>query len=310
MRTPSCRVCSASKGSHFARDGFQWFRCANCDTVQKLLTVQEYLGLNPSYDPGHFLDSRNEAEIREYLNVENATRLLARVIAAHLPGHSGLRRFLDVGCGMGAYLLAARALGFEALGFEPSANHARVAVEHLKLDVVQDYFSADKVSGKFDLVMLSHVIEHIYAPREFIHELLGVLKPGGVLIVVTPNTRGLVAASTGAAWAMLKPLDHVTLISRRAYEHFDLAERAEVRHYTSEYSFEYAASMLAALRGNRARDDGEVDREVGKPSAVRHTGARTKLLRAALSAISLPAHVMARAVDRQACLNTILVRKP
>jgi len=308
VNAENCRVCNSSKGARFARRGFRWFRCDECATLQKQLTLQQYLDLNPSYDPGHFLDSSSEREIREYLKVDNATRLLARVIAAHLPEVRGPRRFLDVGCGMGGYLLAARSLGFEVLGFEPSASHARVAREHLKLDVVHDYFSPEKVQGKFDLIMLSHVIEHIYAPREFIHQLLGVLGPGGVLIVVTPNAEGLVATSTGTSWPMLNPVDHVTMISRRAYDHFDLAQRAEVRHYTSEYTFEYAASLLAALRGG-AREDGTPDRGMSRPSTMRRQGTGAKLLRAALSAASLPAHVMARAMDRQACLNTILVRK-
>src|SRR5882672_4440880 len=101
--------------------------------------------------------------------------------------------------------------------------------------------------------MLSHVIEHIYLPKRFLHELVGVLKPGGVMIVITPNRNSIVAGFTGGLWPMLKPRDHVTMICAKTYSYFDLEGLADVKHSSSEFPFEFAATIAAVLKENVRR---------------------------------------------------------
>jgi len=313
-----CRVCGGNTGRRFAANGFAWLRCKTCHTTQKVITQQQYRDLNPSYDPGEFLDSCDRQQIETYLDVRGATQVLSRVIDDYLDNttaHGSKRYFLDVGSGMGRYLIAGQRLGFEVLGFEPSMDHARVATEHFKLPVVNDYFSADRVNGrKFDLIILSHVIEHIYDPKSFIRELVDVLRPGGALIVITPNNNSLLARTIGSAWPMLKPIDHVSMISADAYGYFDLSGVAEVHHSSSEYPFEFAAAALAAAKSfvSSARRGQSTNKEPASKSVappLRRLGVGSKLLRYGLSAISAPMHVAAIATNRQACLKSIVVRR-
>jgi SAM-dependent methyltransferase len=245
--------------------------------------------------------------------------VLSDVIDQHLgnaKASSPRRLFLDVGSGMGRYLIAAQRLGFEVLGFEPSLNHARVAIQHFQLPVVNDYFTPARVEGKkFDLIILSHVIEHIYDPRSFIHELLEVLRPGGALIVITPNNESIVARLTGRAWPMLKPVDHVSMIGARAYEHFNLGGVADVHHSSSEYPFEFAAAALAAVKSllsssRRGRSTNQTPPAKSAAPPLRGFGLKAKLLRYCLSAASAPMHAAAIAMHRQACLKSIVIRKP
>jgi SAM-dependent methyltransferase len=272
-----------------------------------VLTPEEYLSLEPSYDPGSFLDSRGRAEVEAFLGVPEKVRHLAGILRWHSPPRSGGGRFLDVGCGMGGYLLAARSLGYEVFGLEPSASHSRVARDILGLPVANDYFTTSVLAGKtFDLIMLSHVIEHIYAPGRFLQQLMDTLTPGGMLVVITPNTRSLVASFLGPRWPMLRPVDHVTLINEKAYRHFGLKRVRTIRHFTSEYSFEFAASIASSIRQAHAETGCHVPAD--SPPVLRRLGAKTRLLRAALAAASLPAHLLAKATRRQACLTTLLIR--
>jgi SAM-dependent methyltransferase len=313
-----CRICGGTVGRTFSANGFSWFHCVICRTTQKVLTYPQYQNLNPTYDPGVFLDSCGRDQIEAFLDVDGATQVLTRVIDTFLQskrseGHR--QTFLDVGCGMGRYLIAAQRLGFETLGFEPSANHARVAREHFDLPVVSDYFDQDRLDGKvFDLIMLSHVIEHIYDPKSFVMGLVQVLKPGGALIIITPNNQSLVARAVGKNWPMLKPVDHVSLIGSKAYAHFDLQGVADVHHSYSEYPFEFAASALAALKSfassaRRDRSTTQTSTPELTPPPLRAFGLKAKLLRHALAAISAPMHAAAIATNSQACLTSVVVRR-
>jgi SAM-dependent methyltransferase len=305
-----CRVCSFCPGREFNAHGYRWLDCPECGTVQKVLTPEQYLGLSRTYDPGTYLDGASRAELERFLEIESAKGVLANLAPDLLRKTD--RSFLDIGCGMGAYLLAAQSLGYEALGFEPSENHARVATKILNLSVIADYFSKERVGDRrFDLIMLSHVIEHIYAPADFLKEILAVLKPGGALVVVTPNADSLIARTLGERWPMLKPVDHVSMISARTYRSFALEEGLRMRHHYSEYPFEFAATVGSAVKAARRRASSNVHRgatgdPVAETPALRSSGLKTKLLRGALTVASMPFWLVARATDRQACLTTVI----
>jgi 2-polyprenyl-3-methyl-5-hydroxy-6-metoxy-1,4-benzoquinol methylase len=318
MADGACRICLGKSGRAFSANGFAWFHCSRCGAVQKVLTHRQYLDLNPTYDPGEYLDSASREHIEQFLRVDHTTKVLDRIVRQQakksLPSNEP-RTFLDVGCGMGSYLLAARRLGFDVVGFEPSADHAHVATKHLHLPVIADYFSLERVADrKFDLIMLSHVIEHIYAPGQFLHDLLSVLKPGGTLIVITPNSDSVVAWLTGRLWPMLKPVDHVTMMCAKTYSFFGLDELADIEHRRSEYAYEFAATFAAVMKAKiKQRSAAKIGtvRRAGfiSPPPLRRLGRGALMLKWALTVASAPWWLLAVATRKQACLTSILVRK-
>lgn len=100
------------------------------------------------------------------------------------------RSVLDLGCGRG-YLLRAlhRALPeARCIGVELSAGAAdELRAEGIEVHVqdVADRLPADDAS--LDLVVMGEVIEHVFDPDACIEEIRRVLKPGGTLVVTTPN---------------------------------------------------------------------------------------------------------------------------
>lgn len=97
-------------------------------------------------------------------------------------------RALDFGCGNGstAHWLSER--GFDVTGIDPSASgigHARRVYPHV---CFRQLGSEDDLGalGRFDLVTCIEVIEHCYDPRGVMRIILGLLNPGGVLILSTP----------------------------------------------------------------------------------------------------------------------------
>jgi SAM-dependent methyltransferase len=117
------------------------------------------------------------------------------------------RRLLDIGSGPGFFLQTAQSRGWEVLGIEPSrqaASHARA----LGVAVVEDFFNAETAAklGRFDVVHLNNVLEHIANPVALLALARDLLEPGGLICVNVPNDfsplqlAASAAAGTGAWW--------------------------------------------------------------------------------------------------------------
>jgi SAM-dependent methyltransferase len=140
----------------------------------------------------------NETEayfLKEYLplylaNRENSLAERRAHISAirgycRLPGRP---RLLDVGCAMGSMLQEAKAAGWDPVGVETSEFAANYAEEHSGCPVYAGTLQkAGFPSESFDVVTLMDVIEHVPYPVDLMDEIHRVLRPGGVVFLVTPN---------------------------------------------------------------------------------------------------------------------------
>jgi SAM-dependent methyltransferase len=312
MDAPTCRVCKYQTKFIFARRGFRWLRCGQCRTLQKALSEVEYQTLNPTYDPGVLVSpTASEPEYREALGVPQKRKFLRELGCQFFPQARALR-FLDIGCGAGGYLLAARELGWSIQGVEPSAAHASVAITRFRLPIITALFSAELFAHPFDMVMISHVIEHIYAPKQFLTEVSKVMARGSVIVVVTPNSESLCASLSGRLWSMLKPIDHVTLLSKTALQEI-CPEGFRVGHLrTSEYPSEFLLTLLSALKegvvGLRSRSLNHLQSSTGQPRRTVTAPSFPNSIRAVLGMLSLPLYVLGTLLDRRACLVAIYQR--
>lgn len=303
----TCRICGGLARFAFEREGWRYARCKECSALIKLLTPEAYADLNPSYDPGPDVAIASPTLVRSYLDVDGKVKLLREL----LPDVTGARRFLDIGCGAGGYLFAARELGLEAVGVEPSAAHSTIA-KSLGLNVVDGYFSAELFEkDPFDIVLLSHVIEHIYDPLPFLEECLRVLRPGGVLCVVTPNADSLLARLSGSYWVMLKPLDHVSMFAAGSFRTPAVAALGLYKLKQSEFVWEPLISLAAAgrdglkpmarrLRTKTHSTAGDAPR-VSRQSSVAWSQ-NLAFVRHLATGVGLPLHLAARATAREATL--------
>lgn len=101
----------------------------------------------------------------------------------------------DVGCGQGdlySYVRPrfSRYIGIDAVRYEGFPDEA----EFWLLDL--DSGRSTLADGSADVVAAVEVIEHLENPREFVRELVRVVKPGGWIIVTTPNQLSLLSLLT------------------------------------------------------------------------------------------------------------------
>lgn len=95
---------------------------------------------------------------------------------------------LDIGCGTGLFLLAAKRKGWRPLGVEVSREAAKLGQECHGCPVhVGRMEEVDLPLGSFDAITAWEVAEHISEPRELLRQVLRLLKPGGCFAGSIPN---------------------------------------------------------------------------------------------------------------------------
>jgi SAM-dependent methyltransferase len=167
--------------------------------------------LLPVGDELHALyrDMSDDAYLGEEAGRRATAAHLLDLVAAQVP--SG--RLLDVGCGHGLLLDEARARGYDVVGLELSRSAARHAREALGLDVQETPVESFVDLEGFDVVVLADVLEHLDDPVAAVDRCAGLLRPGGVLCVVTPDPSSLTARIAGSRWWGYVPA-HACLLPR------------------------------------------------------------------------------------------------
>lgn len=129
-------------------------------------------------------------------------------LADMAPGH-----LMDVGCGTGATLALGKQLGWMVEGLEMD-NMAVRSARAAGLRVGEGgYERLASTPSAFDVIVCSHVIEHVFDPVDMLRAIYAALKPGGALLLSTPNVLSDVHRHFGKHWRGLEAPRHLVLFS-------------------------------------------------------------------------------------------------
>jgi SAM-dependent methyltransferase len=127
-------------------------------------------------------------------------------------------RVLDIGCGVGQILAYHRNRGCQAVGIEADENVQAIAARY-GLDIRRGVFDGTQFdSDFFDYVTLDQVAEHVMDPHALMQGVKRVLKPGGKVVITTPNPKSLGAWLYGRYWLNWHPPYHMQFYTRRSLE--------------------------------------------------------------------------------------------
>jgi SAM-dependent methyltransferase len=228
-----CCACGRQMRPHLS----SWtFRCIGCRCWASTLEITINV-----HDGRQIDESRRESGL-ESIRMENNSRVL-NALDSLLPLSEAT--LLDVGSAHGWFMVAAASRGAHVLGIEPDEQVA--ARSEVSEKVRRGFFPAAlRDDERFDVITYNDVLEHIPDPAAAIQASASHLKPGGLLSINIPDSRGLgfamarVAARVGVLapyerlWQKDLPSPHVwylnpgTLTTLASREGLDLVHQGRL----------------------------------------------------------------------------------
>ena len=152
---------------------------------------------------------------------------------------------LEVGCATGEGLALLRSLGWCVQGVEISEQACRVAKDRYGLDIFcGELEKAGLPDVSVDAVLMSHLIEHVHDPIATLREVRRILRPGGVVVMATPNVESLERRVFRQYWYDWDVPRHLFLFSARTLG--NCCARAGLRVTRVGYS-SYAGDWIRSL---------------------------------------------------------------
>lgn len=140
-------------------------------------------------------------------------RAIVEASGRHLSQPKTGATLLDVGCGNGDFLEIAAEMGWKAEGVELDPRAVAVARGRGLIVYQGSIEYLENRSDAYDVITLSHVIEHVHDPLKLLASCFRLLKPGGHLWLETPNLDAVGHTRYGRHWLALDPPRHLILFT-------------------------------------------------------------------------------------------------
>jgi len=200
-----CPACSSHKARKVGiKNELEIVKCQNCRSL--------YCPYMPWYtSERYYVDYYSHHGLDEPPVVIKRLKEITRGFSKHRQTN----RLLDVGCGGGLLLEAARENGWDALGIDVSIS----SVEHVRnlgFEVFHgELKDVNLDSEQFDVISAAEIVEHLFDPLTVLKEAHRLLRPGGLLWITTPHANSLAARLMKLDWKLVCPPEHLQLFSVR-----------------------------------------------------------------------------------------------
>lgn len=191
----NCPFCGSDWSSVYERFGselqYTYVNCHQCKLI--------YQSPRPAYNK-HFIDAAyaeyyqyaDNITIDDFSNIRESGVAMFKKEVEHLLNFDKKRTTaLDIGSGMGTFLYAAKPHYKKVLGLDVSEQMGNFVTKHLGVQVLIRQFDEFEYSGRFSLIHMSHVMEHIPDPNKWLQKAKTLLEENGILVINVPNKKSL-----------------------------------------------------------------------------------------------------------------------
>jgi SAM-dependent methyltransferase len=197
-----CPLCGAEGAAELFRagNGYPIVRCGRCHLA--------FTDDREAPPPSTLYPAFDQSKTVGLSAVRSALSVFLRQREAVVRAVAREGRLLDFGCGAGAFARWMSTRGYDVVGLEPFSLGEEQREGNLRL-VRQPLESAAATLGRFEVITLWHVLEHLRDPVPVLQTLKGLLAPGGALVVSVPNFDSWQRKVFGGGWFHLDPPRHL-----------------------------------------------------------------------------------------------------
>ena len=166
------------------------------------------------------------------------------------------KRILDIGSGPGFFLKVASERGWDALGIEPGKPAYEFSTKNLGLQVKNEFFNRESFNkyGKFNVVHLNNVLEHVLNPKEVLEIAREILYSDGIICITSPNDFNplqILAADvlSKEPWWVV-PKHHINYFDLHSFNKLLEISGFRVLHQTTSFPLEFFLFMGEDYIGN------------------------------------------------------------
>ncbi len=253
-----CMICKVETEPFMEKDGYHFQKCSLCGLVFVFPQPQKEMIVGKLYSEGSGYQGNKSKDLSNTEPTVNQKKVL-NWLATRKKG-----KLLDIGCSNGEFMWLAKKAGFDTSGVELNKRTADIARNN-GLDVFCGTLDEGAFpSGSFDYIYMGDLIEHVSDPLATLSEAKRLLRPGGTIIIVTPNLDCFWSMATfrlyewfGIPWASLTPPYHLFQFSR-----YNLNKMLAGNGFTmvanlfgSQLRLRYELGSLHLLKRFKARKD-------------------------------------------------------
>ena len=192
----NCPFCNANVPTLYERFGsdlqYNYVKCGNCGLI--------YTNPRPAYDQD-FIDAAyasyyqyaDNIQLSDLDNINQSSLKMFQREVDHIVRYDKDKKgVLDIGSGMGTFLLAAKKYyGSNVTGIDVSVKMGQFVEKNIGIKVHIGQYENFNPPEKFSLIHMSHVLEHVPNPNQWIQHSARLLTPNGILVINVPNKFGL-----------------------------------------------------------------------------------------------------------------------
>lgn len=217
LEYPGCPLC-VSERRQFVYDLERPYRIAECRAcgIHYLFPRNPEASLQLAYRDASYYGGGDSGYSDSSYSVQEGSlratfRRFLRMLATR--GMAG-GDLLEIGCGYGYLLDEARGL-FKSRAGTDYSTEAAAAARSTGAEVYVGGVEQLPADARFDCVIATQVIEHVYDPWSFVDQLTRRSRPGGHICLATPNYGGALRKLMGKRWPSFKVPEHVVYFDVR-----------------------------------------------------------------------------------------------
>jgi SAM-dependent methyltransferase len=217
-----CLLCGGAMRALFSHRGFELNWCTACDFGRLGGDFSPEI-VSSFYGPTYYTHQTTPAAVTSISLHELALVHLAwradfgKQFSPGELGPSRYRRLCDIGCGNGYNLKLLQDAGFLTTGLEPDEK-ARIHAAKIAsvFDGSAECIPVDLAAKRFDVILMSHVLEHCIDPAVAIYNAQGILADHGRLVIEVPNNAAQGFRKFGPKWPWTDIPRHLSFFTERS----------------------------------------------------------------------------------------------